>query len=783
MIYRFLKPFGLGLLCVTLCFCSDPRSAREVPSFSTDDLGPPTDEPNLDAQNIAPPTETDTQVDTPERAPGVCGNDVVDWDEGCDDGNRLSETICPYGDGTCTRCTADCQDVLELSGPRCGDNNVTAPEICDDGNSTTESRCDGDLCTFCSASCDKVIEIEVETCGNGVPDPGETCDDGNRINEPACIGDQCVFCDSSCSIVLVHTPPPPPVAPVCGDLSVDPGEACDDGNTETETEDDCRDLFCYICIADCSELQAILGTYCGDGQTNGPEVCDDGNVMDESGCVDGECTTCSADCTSEVIFEAPVPPAELCGDGVVQTNELCDDGNTLEHDGCSSTCLPEAIFVDAQAQGSAETGFHWGTAFIDLQSALDAFALQKSSGTTLPIWMAAGTYQPTIESLSGQPRSRTFTLADGVEILGGFSGLGNQRDVQLHATILSGDLGQIGDSEDNAYHVLSASDLGAQTLLDGIEIREGRADSLEDDHGAGLLALNSDLRLHRCTFTSNVATGEGGAIYVEGGSPSFKDSVFSHNEALVGGAVYSVNAFAKIQRSVFFANKARTTGGGITSTGGYLSVDTSLFIANQAVHSGYQGFGGAISLQAGDSTLLFTTFVGNLAKIAGGALFNTGSSPQVVGCLFWDNATTAGGNDIRNNQTTTAESHPALAYVALSSDIQPAQSAASTESMVILNVSPFAVDPRGPDALWNSGDEPDPRGTDLIWGSLDDILIPAVGSSVVGAGPQTQDAAITVQIGSQSYPTSPIDLSHSARISVPTATTVLDLGAYKASPL
>jgi cysteine-rich repeat protein len=93
----------------------------------------------------------------------------------------------------------------------------------------------------------------------------------------------------------------------CGDGVLDPGEACDDGNTDDGDD----------CLASCALAR------CGDGVVRrGVELCDEGEALDGS-------TTCTAHCT--------VP---TCGNGVVEAPEACDDANQDDGDACLSTCLP-----------------------------------------------------------------------------------------------------------------------------------------------------------------------------------------------------------------------------------------------------------------------------------------------------------------------------------------------------------------------------------------------------------------------------------------------------------
>ncbi len=73
-----------------------------------------------------------------------CGNGVVGGEEVCDDGNVLTETMCPYGMATCMACNSDCSMSLSLTGPFCGDGHpdVEHGETCDDGNTDAGDGCD-----------------------------------------------------------------------------------------------------------------------------------------------------------------------------------------------------------------------------------------------------------------------------------------------------------------------------------------------------------------------------------------------------------------------------------------------------------------------------------------------------------------------------------------------------------------------------------------------------------------------------------------------------------------
>ena len=76
-----------------------------------------------------------------------------------------------------------------------------------------------------------------------------------------------------------------------------------------------------------------LAAGCGNLRVDPDEACDDGNDVIGDGC--------SSACQSnETCGNAILDPVELVGD-VAQANEQCDDANVQGHDGCTSTCASE----------------------------------------------------------------------------------------------------------------------------------------------------------------------------------------------------------------------------------------------------------------------------------------------------------------------------------------------------------------------------------------------------------------------------------------------------------
>jgi cysteine-rich repeat protein len=139
------------------------------------------------------------------------------------------------------------------------------------------------------------------TCGDGVPDTGEACDDGDNNSDTAADA-----CRTTC------------VLAGCGDDVIDSGEQCDDGNTTAGDG----------CSASCQNE----GDVCGNGDREGTEECDDGNTTDGDGC-QNDCTfTCHLDTDCDDSDQCTEDTCDAVGLGQICHNNIdvgatCDDGN------------------------------------------------------------------------------------------------------------------------------------------------------------------------------------------------------------------------------------------------------------------------------------------------------------------------------------------------------------------------------------------------------------------------------------------------------------------------
>jgi len=302
------------------------------------------------------------------------------------------------------------------------------------------------------------------------------------------------------------------------------------------------------------------------------------------------------------------------------------------------------LFVDQRAAG-LNTGTSWTDAYTDLQDALDAASASDQ------IWVAAGTYTPT----SGNDRSQSFVLASGVALYGGFAGGEtslDQRDWTTNVTLLSGDIGAVGFTSDNSYHVVFASGV-ADAILDGFTISGGNASAASGNAGmgGGLLCLaGSTLTVANCTFASNSARYAGAGMSVDSSAPILVGCAFSRNAVAAGGTgggMYSYHSTPSLT-NVVFANNTATAyhGGGMFNYTSDATLTNVLFTGNVAVN------GGGLYDYASSPTLTNVTFTGNTATGSGGALANASSSmPTLVNCILWDD-TARNAAEIYNDATS-----------------------------------------------------------------------------------------------------------------------------------
>ena len=193
-------------------------------------------------------------------------------------------------------------------------------QLTDNAKEDSSPSLDGNVVAWVQGTGDgaEVFRAKVECdpyCGDGTVDPGEACDDGNATGGDGCdaacqleCGNGTLEGDEQCDDGDLDPGDgcsPQCTIEECGNAIVDFGEECDDGNTAAL--DGC-DALCQL--------------ECGNGVMEGAEECDDGDRQSGDGC-------------------SSVCLAEVCGNDRVDFGEECDDGNLSAGDGCDAACQAE----------------------------------------------------------------------------------------------------------------------------------------------------------------------------------------------------------------------------------------------------------------------------------------------------------------------------------------------------------------------------------------------------------------------------------------------------------
>jgi cysteine-rich repeat protein len=218
---------------------------------------------------------------------------------------------------------------------------------------------------------DRVVDtVAASLCGNGKLDPGEECDDGNTEDDDGC-SSQCVIdCYYNCQC---HPWDPPCVdARVCGNAVLTSDEECDDGNTLSG--DGCSGSCQLEPGWTCVPGRGCFPT-CGDGRMVGWETCDDGNTHDGDGCASNclaePCWDCSVGtCSYQSCADGgqDAGEASVCGDGVISPGEQCDDGDLNTDQGygtCTTRCKIGPFCGDGQVNGPEECDLGSGNGKVD----------------------------------------------------------------------------------------------------------------------------------------------------------------------------------------------------------------------------------------------------------------------------------------------------------------------------------------------------------------------------------------------------------------------------------
>jgi predicted outer membrane repeat protein len=158
--------------------------------------------------------------------------------------------------------------------------------------------------------------------------------------------------------------------------------------------------------------------------------------------------------------------------------------------------------------------------------------------------------------------------------------------------------------------------------ISGLTLRNARS-----PYGAAI-ASNDTLRLTRCTFRANRATGGGGAVRASGGVLEVTECTFENNVAELGtGGAIQTSAYSTIQGSTFRAN-----------SGSAVEASATLFLVNSTFSGNSNDVGGAVRLYGNPQIVFNCTISGNSASSQGGGVYVApGSLPQFMNTIVAGN--------------------------------------------------------------------------------------------------------------------------------------------------
>lgn len=240
-------------------------------------------------------------------------------------------------------------------------------------------------------------------------------------------------------------------------------------------------------------------------------------------------------------------------------------------------------------QGATGDGSSWENASGDLQKMIDELA-ESTPSQAGEVWVAAGTYTPQSQLISGTAYSASFRMRDGISVYGGFAGTEStklervkksampwdfQNPTVLEAAYYShDDLAWTNNkwtlTSDSRHVVWFAPMSGGTafanvTTLDGVTIQGGYAqggtgqDNFLTDRGAGVYMDGANAYLSNCIVRENYATGNGGGVYLKDGRVQ-TSLIYNNNADADGGAVYVENT-GLVQRSMLTNNSAHNGAG------------------------------------------------------------------------------------------------------------------------------------------------------------------------------------------------------------------------------
>jgi predicted outer membrane repeat protein len=517
-------------------------------------------------------------------------------DDDCDGSVPLDETD-DDGDGL-NECgmVPDCDDANPASHPG-------ATEICDGEDNDCDGMVDGgfegDLdgdgflaCDDCDDNDDTVNPDAVEVYCDGIDND---CD-GGTLDDPDIDGDGFTLCTDDCDDGNAA------INPIATDLV---GDGVDQNCDGIDGIDDDGDGYASVLSGgdDCDDADPAMNPNDGDGDGDSPcdGDCDDSdpflNLIDGDG--DGN-TSCDGDCDD---YDDAMNLQDYDGDGIDTCSGDCDDGNADTYPGAGEVCDG----LDNNCDGDV------GNPVIQVPG--ECLTIQmgiEEAPVGGQVLVAPGTYNENI-TFNGNP----------VEVIA---------DEGPEVTIIDGG----GIDSVVTFELGEAAD----TLFEGFTVQNGNA-----VYGGGLHVNGSSPTVSNVVVQNNVATVQGGGIYVYDGDFALNNAIVGQNQGSQGGGVAVIGGIIQITNSILLENNG--------AYGGAVYVDASdAWFTNLTIAANLSLWGGGTyTVNQGTSTFENTVLAYNNASY-GGATYNDGSALWMLNTVIMYNVSEDGAIRTDNGGAT-----------------------------------------------------------------------------------------------------------------------------------
>ncbi|MDR3339675.1 MAG: T9SS type A sorting domain-containing protein, partial [Candidatus Symbiothrix sp.] len=353
------------------------------------------------------------------------------------------------------------------------------------------------------------------------------------------------------------------------------------------------------------------------------------------------------------------------------------------------------LYVNKSASGDG-SGTNWVNAVPELAIAL-AYAVENPDEVR-EVWVAAGTYTPTI-SPTASASNRFFLLSSDISVYGGFTGTESNledRNPAANETILSG---KLGEHEGAADHVVVAvgNKADSQIILDGFTITGGGNNDGNYYYGGGFyvgyqvggafvqsysgggvylatLEQGVSFMISGNKITGNHTLGEGGGIFVDPGyyRTGNADSTvirieaneISNNQTTSngGGVHVAYNRFSftqalpvvHIEANKISNNQATYDGGGIYVENENYG-NNHIYISSNLINENNAGTSGGGAYLSGPLLASGNTVVNNKANYSAGGVLANSETTAVSNSIIWGNTANYYNNYYTqaNNKTLT----------------------------------------------------------------------------------------------------------------------------------